>query len=119
MSKRFFERNPIAVPGAIAAVMLVGALAEWPYVYYTFLRIVTCGVAVVTAGFAYEQKRIAVTWLFGFIAVLFNPIVPVHLTREIWAPIDLLTAVLFVVAIFIVREPKEDQPPDRLTEDEE
>jgi len=33
----------------------------------------------------------------GFIALLFNPLIPVYLTREIWAPIDLGLAVLFGV----------------------
>ena len=30
------------------------------------------------------------------IALLFNPLIPVHLTRDIWIPIDLSTALLLI-----------------------
>ncbi len=119
MGHGFFERNPLAVYAIIAVVMLVGALWEWPYVYYGALRIITCLVAVFIAVFAHHQKRIVVTWLFGFVAVLFNPVVPVHLTREIWVPVDLVTAALIVLGAFIVRDRKEGQPHDDLTGKEE
>lgn len=77
-----------------AILMLALSQFEWPYGYYQLLRIVV----TITAGFmAYvlydEQDR---TWfVFLAIAILFNPLVPVHLERELWAMIDFVTAGIF------------------------
>ncbi|GAG59522.1 unnamed protein product, partial [marine sediment metagenome] len=41
------------------------------------------------------------------IGLLFNPLIPIHLTRDIWQPIDLICALLFIVIIFILKEPSQ------------
>jgi len=92
------HRRPHAIPCVIAAAFLLGALARWPYGYYTLLRWVTCAGAVYVALTAQGWKHIVWVWVFGFVAVLFNPLVPVHLSREIWQPIDVAAAALFVAA---------------------
>jgi hypothetical protein len=38
-------------------------------------------------------------WTFAIVAILFNPVVPVHLTRHAWAPIDIAAAILFLASI--------------------
>ena len=53
---------------------------------------------------AHEIERLWALWTFGLVALLFNPLIPIYLTRELWIPIDLLTAVLFAVAIASLRE---------------
>lgn len=42
-----------------------------------------------------ELEKSGWAWVFGIIALLFNPIIPVHLSREIWAPIDIMAALIF------------------------
>ena len=97
--------RPHLVLALIVAAMLVGAVAPLPYGYYQFLRWITCGVAVFIAFEAYSWKKIWATWVFGIIAVLFNPLIPVHLTKEIWQPIDLVCALLFGTSTILLREP--------------
>jgi hypothetical protein len=75
--------------------MLLLALVPWPYSYYQLLRFVTCGAAVYVAFMAYNWQKMWAVWLFGFIAVLFNPLIPIHLSREIWQPIDVVCGVLY------------------------
>ena len=80
------------------AAMLVGALFSWPYGYYTLLRLAVCGVS---SWIAYEQWRHdgAISgWVvaFGAAALLYNPAVPIHLTREIWSVLNVVTAALFL-----------------------
>ena len=70
----------IMVPSIAAAVMLVGALLNWPYGYYVFLRWVVCLKAVFCAFSAYTIKKTWLAWAFVLVAVLFNPLVPIHLT---------------------------------------
>jgi len=93
--------------------MLLLTLAPWPYGYYQLLRFVVCGAAVYVAVTAYKWQRTWVTWLFGFIAVLFNPLIPIHLSRDIWQPIDLISAILFLVAVLILKKPPELNKTDK------
>ena len=79
------------------AILLIAALFPWPYGYYGLLRL---AVFVVSAWIAYEQWRFddAVSgWVvaFGGVALLYNPFMPIHLTREIWSVLNIATAVLF------------------------
>ena len=99
------NRRPHLTPSIIAAAMLLGALADWPYGYYQLLRFVTCGVGVYVAYTAYSWQKMWAVWLFGFIALLFNPLIPIYLSREIWQPIDFICAVLFIVMAFILKRP--------------
>jgi len=93
------------VPLVITGILLLAALGHWPYGYYKLLRFVVCGVGAYTAYTAYNQQKIWAVWVFGFIAVLFNPLIPIHLSREIWQPIDIVCALLFTGVVFILTKP--------------
>lgn len=82
----------------VAALMLLGALARNPYDYYTILRWVVCPIAGYGAVQANARHDHTWTWIFGVIAALHNPIVPVHLSRATWAPIDIACAVALLVS---------------------
>ena len=101
-SKAYWARRPHAVPAIIAAVMLVAALGDWPYGYYQFLRWVTCVAAAFVAWRAFGWAQWAPGWVFAFMALLFNPIVPIHLNRDIWRVIDLGVAAFFAASIHVL-----------------
>jgi len=82
-----------------AAGMLVIAIADLPYGYYTLLRIAICILAGFSAYVAFESEKKPWLWLFGTIAILFNPIIPIYLDKETWTIIDLIVAVIFVASI--------------------
>lgn len=87
------------------AALLAGALLPWPYGYYELLRLAVCAVS---AWIAYEQWRHddAVSgWVvaFGGIAMLYNPLLPVHLTREIWSVLNLASAAAFLLHLRALR----------------
>ena len=107
MDGNFVERRPHFIPTIITAVMLLLALAPWPYGYYQLLRFVVCGAAAYVAFMAYNWQKIWAVWLFGFIAVLFNPLIPVHLSREAWQPIDIICVILFISSMLILKNPAE------------
>lgn len=87
----------------ICAGLLLLAIANLPIGYYTFLRIiVTIGAIVVIIG---EFEKGLSIWiiLFGIIAILFNPIIPVYLyNKAIWIPIDIATAIIFGMKVFFL-----------------
>lgn len=79
-----------------AAGLLLAALADLPYGYYTFLCIVVCVVAAVGAYRLFQTGAGVLGLILAAIAVLFNPLIPVHLDRATWAPIDIVSAVALV-----------------------
>ena len=109
MSETELQKRPHLIPAAVAALMLFGALGQWPYGYYQLLRFVVCGVSVYVAFMAYNWQKLWATYLFGFIALLFNPLVPIHLSRELWQPIDLVCALLFVSVVLALQKPVEKE----------
>lgn len=102
------NQRPHLIPALIATAMLLGALTALPYGYYQFLRLVVCGVGAYVACTAYNWQKMWAIWPFGFIAILFNPLIPIHLSREMWQPIDVVCAFLFAIAAFVLRKPKDD-----------
>jgi hypothetical protein len=88
----------------IAAILLFWALDRHPYGYYTLLRFVVCGVTAYGVYYALELQKNGWAWAFGIIAVLFNPLIPIHLKRDIWAIIDLAVAILLLLSIFLLRK---------------
>ena len=87
------------------AVLCLVALAPLPYGFYTPIRIVVCG----STGFlCWTEWTRASRWngwavVMAIAAALFNPILPVHLARGGWVPIDLGMAALFAAHLFVVR----------------
>ena len=81
------------LPAIIPAVLLVAAVfGHWPYGFYTVLRLVVCGCSIYLALKAHAPGNAAWTWALGAMAVLFNPILPIHMRRGTWRLLDLLTA---------------------------
>jgi hypothetical protein len=85
--------------------MLLLALAPWSYSYYQLLRLVVCGVSIYVAFTAYNWQKMWATWMFGFIAVLFNPLILIHLSRETWQMIDVVCGILFILIVIIINAP--------------
>ena len=100
-------------------VMLILCLWTWPYFYYFILRIIVCssGIGMATMSFTRfimffeDGKKISYLLMLPFVVtfpvvvLLFNPLIPVHLPRDVWVSIDLFTAGLFVLGFFCVLLP--------------
>ncbi len=94
----------IWVPQLIAALMLFLALnPENPYGYYVLLRWVCCGVFAYLAFRALERARHGWVWILGITAAVYNPILPVHLTREIWTVVNVVTIGIAVASVFALK----------------
>lgn len=89
----------------VPAVMLVLAFGAWPYGYFMLLRVVVCLAAALLAIDIYRRAGRFDLWcvVFVAIAVLFNPVLPVHLTRAIWSLVDPAVAALFIANFFMSR----------------
>lgn len=93
--------NRLWIPQAAVSCMLLWALNPGnPYGYYILLRWVCCGVFGYLALQAHSYKQQDWVWVLGVTAAVYNPIVPVHLTREIWSVVNIVTIGIAVVSIF-------------------
>jgi hypothetical protein len=88
----------------IAAVTLFLALFDgWQYGFFTILRFVVFSATAYVAWMAYEEQKEKWAWILGSIAVLFNPFIPIYLTRELWMTIDFITGVFLIISIFSLK----------------
>lgn len=87
----------------VPVIVLLIATARLPYGYYTFARIVTCGVAAWVAVAGFREGPADKVWsiALALIAVLFNPIIPIYLHRS---TLDLGVAGVFVAHLCLVRQ---------------
>ena len=88
------------------ALLLIG-LADLPTGYYTLVRIAVCLVSALSCYWSYksDDKVGIATAVFGVLAILFNPIIPVYLhEKDIWTVIDILTAILLGIRCFTIKE---------------
>ena len=79
----------------IISLLLLVALFPLPYSYYQLLRIfVTLGGLLYAFKF-YESDLKEKAVLFGFIAILWNPVAPIYLDRSTWMILDIAGALVF------------------------
>jgi hypothetical protein len=97
------NERPGLVLGLIGAALSLLSLADMPYGYYTFSRVALSALAVVLAIIAINNKVPGWIWGLAPIALLWNPAIPFHFAREIWAPLNLLAAVIFAICGFSLR----------------
>lgn len=86
---------PIAVIYIASGMLFLGA-APLPYGYYMLLRIVATVVFVWAAIVAHEKNDTVLPWVFGVCAILFNPIIKIHLHKELWSAIDIGAGILLL-----------------------
>ena len=76
--------------------MAIGLL-PMPYGYYNLSRLVVCGCSIFFIFSLRREKDVLFAWIFGLLAVLYNPIIPIHLyQKELWMVVNAITAIIFV-----------------------
>lgn len=75
-------------------ILLIVGILPLPYGYYQFLRLAVCGTALYIAHIKYAQTKNLSIWACA-IALLYNPVFIIYLSRSIWLPINIITAIYF------------------------
>jgi outer membrane protein assembly factor BamB len=95
------------LPLIITAILLFAATANWPYQYYTVLRIIVSLVSIYVVILAYyKHKRLLIPFL-TITAILFNPLHPLSLSRNAWLIIDNISGAVFIVTALILQKQKQ------------
>lgn len=77
-------------------VVLVIALFPLPIGYYTLSRLVVSACALYYAIQFHKRNNTTYTWIYGFLVVLYNPIIPIYLYEKfIWIVVNLITIYIF------------------------
>lgn len=89
---------------ASGILLLLAIPSGWPYDFYILLRwVIFISSLIVALGF-HKSKITAWALIFGAIAFLFNPIIPVYLNKPSWVLIDFVSATLFFLAGYSVKK---------------
>jgi FtsH-binding integral membrane protein len=84
-------------------LLLLAVIHRWPIGFYTLLRLVVCGSAIYIAFRAHQLQKGFWVWIFGAVAVLFNPLIPIYLRRVQWRWFDIAALLVFVISLGVVR----------------
>lgn len=93
----------------VGAAALFLAVLELPYSYYQILRFIVCGLGLWGLYEAHAANRQGWTWVFGGLALLFNPVVPIALSRGGWAAVDIVSGVALLASLRYLT-PERDVP---------
>ena len=85
--------------------LYAGCVGFHSYGWYDFLRIVVTLQAAVFAFLFYQSQYKASAFLFTAIALLFNPIIKVRLSRSEWEPLDVMVGIIFILTnIWLIKQ---------------
>lgn len=91
----------------ICGILLLLAIPSWwPYGFYILLRWIISFSSVFIAYIFYKSKLPSWLFVFGAIAFLFNPIIPIYLTKSNWIAIDLISSILFFISAYSIKNDK-------------
>jgi len=92
------------VAKTVSVILLLWALFPGnPYAYYVLLRWISCPALAYLAFCHVKDERIPMAWVFGTAAGLYNPVLPLHLTRTIWSMVNVACIAIIVTSIFLDR----------------
>ena len=90
------------------AVLMFGCLLDMPYGYYQLVRFIALIGFGVLAYQANQQSRQTEMFIYGALALLFQPFFKIALGRQMWNIVDVVVGIGLVISIFM--KPKESQP---------
>lgn len=84
----------------INSVLLLLAIAKMPYGFYIILRILTTITCGMLCYVAYSNDKIKTAIVSGLLAIIYNPLLPVPLGRDIWIIFNIIS---LIIIIFLYR----------------
>ena len=79
-------------------IALATGFLPMPYGYYMLSRLIVSGCALYFAFNSFKAKDNVKLWIFGFIVVLYNPLIPISLgSKELWMIVNIPTIIYFFI----------------------
>lgn len=105
---------PVWLSYAVALACFV-AVFDLPYGFYQFLRLVVTGYAGYLSFLYFQQRHSTIAWAFAFIALIYNPIFVIAMSKGVHAIFNLITVVLVLVELFKFRLPQFSNAEEAVT----
>lgn len=96
----------IAVAVGASLMLILGAVLTLPYGYFSLLRVIIFGCTAYLAWLLFQVEQLGWALTMGGVALLFNPFLPVYLTRGIWQVIDVGVAGLMIASVVVLHHLK-------------
>ena len=89
-----------------ALLLILAPIFPFPYGFYTLLRLVVSITSAFIIFYIFKESKgiNEISIIFSFILILYNPIFPVYLTREIWMPINLVTSGIYLYGLYKIKK---------------
>jgi uncharacterized membrane protein len=84
------------------ALIVCLAFTDSPREVYSFIKIAVCGVTAYSAYIAIKINKIGLAWLYGFTALLFNPIFPAKLGGDTWEILDVFVIIVILASFKVL-----------------
>ena len=116
------NKNTLALFLFIPAGLLIASnLITFPVGFDTFIKMIICFSSGTIIFYAFKSaKGINETIIiFSLILILFNPVIPIHLERELWLLFNLLTSGIYIYGYFNVLKNCKISSSKKFEEDKE
>ena len=92
----------LRVACVLTALACVVAVGTWPFAYYLSVRVLVSCVAGFGVVVSVRRGGSRWAWVLGGLIVVFNPVFPFPLSRELWQIADLTAAATLIVWQFVI-----------------
>ncbi|NEV93038.1 hypothetical protein G3567_02610 [Psychroflexus sp. YR1-1] len=90
----------------LLSILLFLCLLDMPYGFYQFVRFSALIVFVILAYKANEEKNTVLFFIYGSLALLFQPFIKIALGKGIWNIIDVIVGVGLLASLYYKKERK-------------
>lgn len=104
MNQLIQHRTPSIVVRIVAGISLLIAMADWPYGFYQFNRVLVFASAIYLVWYLFSTNRIGWAIAIGLGGLIFNPIAPLTLDQSTWRIFDLIFGIIFIVSILFTEK---------------
>lgn len=81
-------------------MLAIAALPIPVYGFYQLVRFLACiGFAILCFVQYKREPKSWMSWVLGVLSLLFNPIFPIYLGKELWAVVDIAAAAFLVLNV--------------------
>ena len=76
-----------------ASAAMVLAVIDFPYGYYQLLRFIGFFAFGIAAYISFSAGQKTIPYIWGFMAIIFNPFMKIYLGRELWMIVDVIAGI--------------------------
>ena len=104
-----------------AGLLIISNLITFAPGFDAFVKMIICfsSGTIIFYGFKSAKGINETITIFSLILILFNPVFPIHLEKELWLPINLLTSGIYIYGYFNVLENTKISSSNKFEEDKE